>query len=50
VPALLVFVTHLVPDSELEPDEVLPGEVDGVPIKVVPLGDVRPQQQAGENP
>lgn len=44
VPAVLVFVTRLVPESELGAGEALPEEIDGVPVAVVPVGDVRPQQ------
>ena len=43
-PALLVFVTHRIPAAGLEPGDALPEEIDGVPVKVVEVGDVRPQQ------
>ena len=40
---LLVLVSRKVPASELEPDEVLPSEIEGVPVDVVETGQIRPQ-------
>jgi hypothetical protein len=31
-----------VPASELEPDELLPSEIEGVPVDVVEAGQIRP--------
>lgn len=42
-PALLVLVTRKLPAGELSPAATLPDEIDGVPIDVVPVGDVRTQ-------
>lgn len=41
-PAILVFVDRKVDEDELAPDEVLPRELDGVPVEVVETGGVRP--------
>jgi hypothetical protein len=41
-PAILVFVDRKVSESELSPDDVLPRELDGVPVDVVEAGAVRP--------
>lgn len=49
-PALLVFVTHKVPAAQLAPAELLPDEIDGVPIDVVPVGEVRAQAQPEDQP
>jgi hypothetical protein len=46
-PALLVFVTRQVPPTELAPGEILPEEIDGVPVRVVVAGQVEPQPQPG---
>jgi hypothetical protein len=40
---LLVLVSRKVPASELEPDEVLPSEIESVPVDVVETGQIRPQ-------
>jgi len=39
---LLVLVSRKVPASELEPDELLPSEIEGVPVDVVEAGQIRP--------
>lgn len=41
-PAILVFVDRKVPESELSAAEVLPRELDGVPVDVVEAGAVQP--------
>jgi hypothetical protein len=41
-PAILVFVDRKVARSELAREDVLPRELDGVPVDVVEAGAVRP--------
>jgi hypothetical protein len=41
-PALLVLVSRKVPASELGPDELLPRELEGVPVDVVETGAIKP--------
>ena len=39
---LLVLVSRKLPASELRSDELLPREIDGVPVDVVDTGPIRP--------
>lgn len=39
---LVVFVTRKLPKSKLRKTEVLPGEIDGIPIDVVEVGAIEP--------
>lgn len=39
---LVVYVTRKVPRSALSGTEVLPAEIEGVPVDVVEVGEVRP--------
>jgi hypothetical protein len=39
---LLILVSRKVPASELGPDELLPSEIEGVPVDVVEAGQIRP--------
>lgn len=39
--ALVVMVNKKIPDAELAPDQVIPRELDGVPIDVLEVGDLR---------
>ena len=39
---VVVYVERKVPRDKLSPDEVLPSEVDGVPVDVVEVGPIEP--------
>lgn len=39
---LVVYVTRKVPRSALSPAQILPTEIEGVPVDVVEVGEVRP--------
>jgi len=39
--ALVVLVRRKLPVSELAADDVIPGEIDGVPVDVQEVGEVR---------
>lgn len=41
--ALVVMVTHKVPASQLDPEDVIPAEVEGVPVDVQAVGEIRAQ-------
>ena len=41
-PGLLVLVSRKVPASELQPDELLPSEIEGVRVDVLEAGQIRP--------
>jgi len=38
-----VFVSQKVPRDQLQADDAIPEEVDGVPVKVVEIGDINIQ-------
>ena len=40
-PAIVVSVTHKVPSSLVDPDDVIPSELDGVPVDVQVIGKLR---------
>jgi hypothetical protein len=40
-PAIVVSVTHKVPSSELASEDVIPSTLDGVPVDVQALGQIR---------
>lgn len=40
-PALVVSVTHKVPCAALDPQDVIPSELEGVPVDVQEIGHVR---------
>ena len=40
-PAIVVSVTHKVPPSLVHPDDVIPSELDGVPVDVQEIGRLR---------
>lgn len=40
-PCIVVYVSRKVPRERLSPDEVLPEQLDGVGVDVVPVGEVR---------
>lgn len=39
--ALVVMVSHKLPPSQLKPEDLIPHELDGVPVDVQEVGDVR---------
>ena len=41
VPAIVVSVTHKVPSAQLDPDDVIPSELMGVPVEVRAIGRPR---------
>ncbi len=41
--ALIVMVTQKLPRSMLEPEDILPRAIEGVPIDVQAVGELRPQ-------
>lgn len=41
--ALVVMVTHKVPLSQLDPKDVIPAELEGVPVDVQEVGEIRAQ-------
>ncbi|MGI5199026.1 hypothetical protein ACQEVY_36235 [Streptomyces sp. CA-288835] len=43
---IVVFVTHEVPRDSLRPEDVIPDELEGVPVRVLPMGDGETQDQA----
>jgi len=38
-----VYVQRKVPRQELDPAETIPGVLDGVPVRVVPIGEITAQ-------
>ena len=40
-PAIVVSVTHKIPPALVEPDDVIPSELDGVPVDVQEIGKLR---------
>lgn len=36
---IVVFVTHEVPRDRLRPEDVIPDELEGVPVRVLSMGD-----------
>ena len=43
-PCIVVYVSHKVPPEQLRADEVLPEQLDGVGVDVVPVGEIRALQ------
>jgi hypothetical protein len=41
--AIVVYITRKVPGSQLRPDEMIPGEPDGIPVRVVEIGHGQPR-------
>jgi hypothetical protein len=41
--ALIVMVKSKVPEDELAPEDIVPEEIDGVPVEVQEVGDIRAQ-------
>ncbi len=40
-PAIVVSVTHKIPPSQLAPGDVIPHELDGIPVDVQAVGKLR---------
>ncbi len=40
--AIIVLVTHKVPRAQLEPEDLLPSEIEGVPVDVHVVGEIEP--------
>src|SRR3989304_5844041 len=45
--ALVVMVNKKVPDAELAPHELIPKELDGIPVDVLEVGDLRAGNLSG---
>jgi hypothetical protein len=43
-PVIVVFVTRRVAREQLSADEVIPSEIDGVPVRVMEIGPVSAQE------
>jgi len=43
-PAIIVSVTHKVSRSQLSPDDVIPHELEGIPVDVLAVGELRALQ------
>ncbi|MFC7306626.1 hypothetical protein ACFQVC_20655 [Streptomyces monticola] len=43
---LVVFVTRTVPRAQLRPEDVVPDELEGVPVRVLPIGHVDAQSDS----
>jgi len=41
--AIVVMVTKKVPHQQLAPEDVLPGEIEGIPVDVQEVGEIRTQ-------
>jgi len=41
--AIVVMVTRKVPRKQLAPEDILPGEIDGIPVDVQEVGEIRTQ-------
>ncbi|HSK15407.1 MAG TPA: hypothetical protein VK915_04490 [Gaiellaceae bacterium] len=44
-PAIAVFVTRKVPESELAPDDLVPRSLDGYPVDVAEIGVVETEER-----
>lgn len=40
-PAIVVSVSHKIPQSLVDPDDAIPSELDGVPVDVQEIGKLR---------
>lgn len=40
-PAIVVSVTHKVPRSRLSAEDIVPGELEGVPVDIQAVGELR---------
>ncbi len=41
--ALVVMVTHKVPLAQLAPEDIIPAEIEGVPVGVQAVGEIKAQ-------
>jgi hypothetical protein len=41
--AIIVMVTHKVSADQLDPDDLIPAEIDGVPVDVQEVGEISAQ-------
>jgi len=41
--AIVVFVRHKVPQDQLAPDDVIPATIEGVPVDVQEVGELKAQ-------
>lgn len=48
--ALVVMVKKKVPDVELAPDQLIPSELDGVPVDVLEVGDLKAGGETAGSP
>ncbi|MFC4467969.1 hypothetical protein ACFPH6_26130 [Streptomyces xiangluensis] len=46
---IVVFVTHKVPRDRLRPEDVIPDELEGVPVRVLPMGDGETQDDTQDD-
>lgn len=46
-PIIVVSVTRKMARSDLDPKDIVPGELDGVPVRVEALGELRPLGTGG---
>ncbi|MFE9648630.1 hypothetical protein ACFYO0_31855 [Streptomyces sp. NPDC006365] len=46
---IVVFVTHEVPRDRLRPEDVIPDELEGVPVRVLPMGDGETQDDTQDD-
>jgi hypothetical protein len=46
--AIVVYVTRKVPRAQLRQDELIPGELEGIPIRVEEIGDITAQNESLE--
>ena len=47
--AIVVMVSHKVPRERLAPEELIPGEIEGVPVDVQQVGRLSPQACAHQD-
>ncbi|MEU6843221.1 hypothetical protein ABZ930_15260 [Streptomyces sp. NPDC046716] len=47
---IVVFVSRKVPPDRLPADDMVPKELDGVPVRVLAIGDVRAQDGPSGEP
>ncbi|NGO14258.1 hypothetical protein G5C60_43370 [Streptomyces sp. HC44] len=46
---IVVFVTHSVPRDRLRAEDVIPDELEGVPVRVLPMGDGDTQDETQDD-
>lgn len=45
IPAMIVLVTKKLPAWQLEPGDVVPSQLDGIPVDVQEIGEIHLQQE-----